>query len=156
MAKSRQRYTHPKIIDRPEFKSRIRHITEATLAASLWALWLYWISPIITLVLWLLGLQFFYQEVVSESRFYDLIEVLKNGGIVLLVIFLLQIVWIYYNYFAIFKRKGNRRRESRASNEEAIAKYFKMDADELKQAKKHNQVDFAWEGKEITITPRSS
>ena len=104
MAKSRQRNTYPPIINRPEFKSRLRHIAEAAIAASLWALWLYWISPILTVLLWLLGLKFFYQGVITESRFWELIEVLHNGGLALLAIFFLQLVWINYNYFMIFKR----------------------------------------------------
>ncbi|MBU0533872.1 MAG: poly-beta-1,6-N-acetyl-D-glucosamine biosynthesis protein PgaD [Candidatus Omnitrophica bacterium] len=153
MAKSRQRNSYPPIIDRPEFKSRLRHISEVAIAASLWALWLYWISPIFTVILWLLGLQFFYQKVITESRLWDLLEILHNGGLAFLVIFLMQLVWINYNYFIIFKRKGERRGKQPACNDEAMAMFFKVEPKLLKQAKEYNQIDIVVKGQEIIINP---
>ena len=59
MGKSRQRFAQPKIIDKPELKSPLRYLVEGSITLALWAIWGYWILPLLTLVLWLIGIEFF-------------------------------------------------------------------------------------------------
>ena len=156
MEESRQRVAHPKIIDRPELKSPLRHLVEGSITFALWAIWLYWILPLLTLFLWLLGFKIFYQELVAKAGFAELLELLRNGGIAILIIIILKFAWIYYNYFLMFKRKGERRKQVRISPDKVIAQFFKVDPEILEKAKKHHRINVVLEDKRIIIdTPHN-
>ncbi len=156
MEKSRQRNPHPKIIDRPELKSPIRHILEGSITLALWAVWLYWVLPLITLILWLLGIKMFYMQIFSEDIFMALIRILKNGGAAILIILTLKLIWIYYNYHIIFKRKGYRRKEFQAHPDKAASKFFEVDEELLEEVKSHKRIEVTLDGKQVTIKPPSS
>jgi len=111
MGKPRQRTTYSLIIDKPELKSPLRHLIEGSITLALWAIWIYWLIPLVTLFLWALGLKLFYQSVIVDVALFELIELLKSGGTVILIVIILNIIWIFYNYQMIFKRKGDRRKQ---------------------------------------------
>jgi len=157
MGKSRQRPAHPKIINRPELKSPLRHLVEGSITLALWAIWLYWIAPLLTLFLWLLGFKFFYLALFAKAGFAELVEVLRNGGLAILIIIILKFAWIYYNYFMIFKKKGERRKQVRISSDKVMAQFFNVDPELLEKAKKHHRVNVVLKDKGIIInTPSTS
>ena len=126
MGEPGQGITHPKIIDKPELKSPLRYLVEGSVTLALWAIWLYWVLPILTLFFWFIGLRFFFQTAISNVALRELAEILKDSGITILIIFVLKLAWIYYNYFAIFKRKGERRKQVSVCSDEAITKFFNI------------------------------
>lgn len=140
MGEPGQGYPHPKIIDRPELKSGFRHFLEGSITVMLWALWLYWILPVLTLLLWFFGLRFFFLKVFSKNILSELFEIIKNGGAVILIILTVTIIWIYYNYNFIFKRKGERRKRISVCPDETIAKFFDVEPQLLEKAKKNKRV----------------
>lgn len=152
MGKSRQRATDPKIIDRPELKSALRRVTEGSFTVVLWALWTYWALPIITLIFWLFGFGYFYQRLFSAHVVGQVYEVLKNGGLVILAILIIKLAWINYNYYAIFKRFGQRRRNVLVCPEEKIPKSFNIDFALIQKARKLSRLEVTLQNKTLTIT----
>ncbi|MFH1282652.1 MAG: poly-beta-1,6-N-acetyl-D-glucosamine biosynthesis protein PgaD [bacterium] len=133
MEKSGQRPTHSRIIDKHELKSPFRYIMEGAITLALWTLWLYWILPILTLLLWLLGLEFILYIIIPEITFMEIVSVLRNGGLVIISIFMLNIIWISYNYFIIFRLKGDRRKNVKPYHPHTIEKFFQIDPKVQKQ-----------------------
>jgi len=152
MGKSRQRVTDPKIIDRPELKSGLRRFTEGSFTAVLWALWAYWALPIITLILWLLGFRYLYHKLFSDHVVGQVYEVLKNGGLVILTLLMIKLVWINYNYYAIFKRFGQRRKNVLVCAEEKISRLFNIAPALIQKARSFSRLEVTLHNKELTIS----
>ena len=87
----------PEIIDDPKLRSPFRNFFEGSVTAALWLTWIYFIMPVVTLVLWVIGIRAGYHEFFLSNGFWGLVEVLKAAGWVLLLIFLINLVWAVYN-----------------------------------------------------------
>ena len=140
MGEPRQRNTHPRIIDKPELKSPLRHFTEGSITITLWVIWIYWLLPILTLFLWVFGFRLLYQLIFTDVDLNELAVILNNGGMVILVIFTLQILWVYYNFY-IFRKVGERRKTIRAYPEDKFAAFFGLDVKYLEELKKSNKIE---------------
>lgn len=151
MDESGQRATHPKIIDRPEFKSPLRHLTEGSITVVLWAIWLYWLLPVITVFLWVFGFKFFYQTLFASEGFAKLFEILRKGGVAVLVILTLQLVWIFYNHQFIFKKRGTRRKSAPIASDESMAQFFNLDLKLLQAARKKRTVKVVLKDNKLSI-----
>jgi len=127
------------IIDKPELKSILRKTTEGSITFILWVCWSYFIFPLINLFLWLLGIRFFYREVLSNQAYLYLLEVLQKGGFIIFVITLLIIGWIYYNYL-LFKKRGERRKGTKVITDKEIAAFYNIDPNTLNKFKRQSLV----------------
>ena len=152
MAESGQRSPHPKLIDRPELKSPFRHLAEGAVTTMLWAVWLYWLLPVVTIFLWAVGVKFFYETLFAGSGFSKLLEVLRNGGIGIIAILTLQLVWVYYNYKIIYKRLGERRKKGHIPSDKVITRMFKIDEAVLKEAREKSRVIVNFENNHLSIS----
>lgn len=152
MAEPGQGAAHPEIIDRPKLKSPFRHFVEGSVTLTLWAVWLYWILPILTIFLWLLGVRFFYYKIFLGRSLIQLLEVMKEGAIAILLIFILNLFWISYNYRFIFKRVGERRKQVRKCTDKMVADFFKIDLGILEKAKKERLINLTLTDKGFIIT----
>lgn len=151
MGESRPRVSYPQIIDKPELKSPLRHFLEGSITAGLWMLWAYGALPLLTVLLWALGIKFFYQKLLGESAFKQLVEILKNGGNVIIIILSIQLVWIYYNYYMIFKRLGRRRLQSTVCPDATFAAFFHVDQKILAEAKKRSRLEVSLKDHTLTV-----
>jgi poly-beta-1,6-N-acetyl-D-glucosamine biosynthesis protein PgaD len=141
----------PPIIDKPEFKSPLRYLFEGSFTLALWALWVYWILPIFTLLIWIAGIQLFRYEIFIKGGLEELINILKNGGRIVLFITLIMLGWTYYNYLW-FLRRGERRNKSELITfDKDIAQFFNVDVDLLKQLKKQNRIEVKLENGQIVL-----
>ncbi len=152
MGKPGQRYPHAPIIDKRELKTPTRRMVEGSITAMLWAMWMYWILPVVTVVLWTVGIKMFYRSLLEKEQFLQLHLVLKNGGLMLLAIFFTNLIWINYNYYFIFRRLGTRRKGSRQCEDREFAAFYSIDEKILTQAKQHNRFEITLADKKITIT----
>lgn len=139
--------SYPEIIDQPELKSPLRHLAEGSLTAFLWAVWLYWILPVFTLFLWVLGFRYSFNRLFPQVFFTELVEILRNGGLVILVIFVIKLIWINYNYYAIYKKRPERRKRVITCSERVMAQHFRVDPKLLAKAKRERRL-------EVTLTER--
>jgi poly-beta-1,6-N-acetyl-D-glucosamine biosynthesis protein PgaD len=151
MGESGPRVSYPQIIDKPKLKSPLRHFLEGSITAGLWALWAYGALPLLTIFLWALGIKFFYQKLLGENGFNQLVEILKNGGTVIIIILTIKLVWIYYNYYMIFKRLGRRRLQSTVCPDATFAAFFHVDQKILAEAKKHSRLEVSLKDHSLTV-----
>lgn len=151
MGEPGQRISPKKIIDKPELKSPARHLVEGSITAVLWVIWLYWVLPILTFFLWFFGLRFAYHQLFPLGGIRELLGILRNGGYAIIIIFILNLLWIYYNYRMIFKRLGERRRKESKTTHDLIAKTFDINPVVLEEAKKKNRLRVHLDGRKLTF-----
>ena len=139
------------IIDDPKLETPVRRNFEWTITFLAWAFWIYFLAPIATLILWVVGIRL----VALESFMLDHVAGLKSvigyytaGALVIWLIFSL---WNWYNY----KRFGhNDRRKPRPMVvDKELEKHFGVKADGLKQARHAMHVTIHTEGASFILTP---
>ena len=140
MEKSRQRLTYNTIIDQTELKSPFRYLVEGSLTLFLWSVWVYWISPIVTALLWFLGITIFQTQVITKSGFAEFMDILRNGGLLALFITLVMLICIYYNYLWFLKRGERRSNEVLISNDVEIARLCDVDPAALQEIKGNRRI----------------
>lgn len=113
---------------------------EGSLTVILWLVWVYFILPVFTVMLWFFGVKLFYQKLIIEGGLEQLGNILLNGGIAILVIFVLQTVWISYNYYFIFKRFGERRKPRDNYDAGVYAERFGITRETVERARGQSRI----------------
>ena len=143
--------SYPKIIDRPELKSPFRYLIEGSITLFLWSVWVYWILPVLTVILWFFGVELFHSIFITQAGYIEFIGILKAGGLVVLIISLIMLSWVYYNYFW-FLRRGERRNKSvLISLDKDVAEMFNVNIDLLKRAKIQHKIEVDLKDDEVAI-----
>lgn len=155
MDKSRQRHSQPEIIDIGEIKTPVRKVIEGVLTIALWAAWVYFILPFITLLAWIFGIQLFISETFVKGGFAELIYMLKSGGVIICSVVLVVLGWVYYNYRWFLKRGERRNRFEKIVLEEDLADYFKVDLKRLRQFKKDPNITISFEDDQMVLQSAS-
>lgn len=153
MGKPGPRSSHIEIIDRHDLKSPLRRAVEGVVTVALWAAWAYWILPVLlTVVLWVFGIRMIYLSLFDPEHLRELQEILFNGGISILVIFLFNIAWIAYNYHFIYRKFRKRRRQGCVSAEVRIAGHFKVPIGQIMEARKNNRFEISLSNGKAVVT----
>ncbi len=102
----------------------------------MWGVWVYLFMPLVNIVLWFLGIRYFYIEVIEKVGYKELIGLLNNMGWIVLILFVIMRVWGYYNYVRYGKK--DRRKGNPPLTVVQIADYFQITVEEFKtlQSKK--------------------
>lgn len=80
--------------------SRLRNVhrlAELTLTAFFWILWLYLITPLLSLLMWLAGYELFVEAMIVRGGYEALIDELRHYGLVILGILLTMLTWVQWN-----------------------------------------------------------
>jgi poly-beta-1,6-N-acetyl-D-glucosamine biosynthesis protein PgaD len=141
MEKSGQRITYTKIIDESVLKSPLRYLIEGSVTLFLWSLWVYWISPVVTAVLWFFGITLFQTELIVKAGLNEFLEILKTGGLLVLLITLFMLGWIYYNYLWFLKRGERRGANAALGSDENLARITGVDLNVLKEVRRKNRIE---------------
>lgn len=141
MEKSGQRIAYTKIIDEPALKSPFRYLIEGSVTLFLWSLWAYWISPVVTAVLWFFGIKLFQTEFIVKAGLDEFLEILKTGGLLVLLITLVMISWIYYNYLWFLKRGERRGANAALGSDENLARISGVDLHLLKEVREKSRIE---------------
>lgn len=102
------RLANPEIIDNGRLKSRFRILLESLLTLTFWTGFLYLLTPLVTIILWAMGFQIAYSQLVGAEGLSVLIKLMAQVGILLFIVGIIIICWGYYNYL-IFRIRGERR-----------------------------------------------
>ena len=108
----------PFIICHPERQSGVQHTMFSALTLSVWAVWLYLWLPLITTILWMVGIHWAYIQVFRGSRGVSLWVILW----ILIATSVILGSWSSYNHFR-FARKAQRR-QVQALAKSSIGKSF--------------------------------
>jgi len=117
------------IIDNPKLLTLPRIVGEWGVTTVMWLFWIYLLLPVISILLWMLGIHFFYQEVVYKAGYKHFLILCKNLGLTILIVFIILRAWGYYNYLAFGKR--NRRKVVRSTNPAELGELFNLSPDEV-------------------------
>lgn len=140
MEKSGPWSTHPEIINRQDLKSLGRRIMESFITLAFWTGFVYLLVPLVTLCLWVLGVQISYSELIGGQGLAQLTTIIKRGGITVLFITLMILGWGYYNYL-LFRIRGERR-NSQVSicYDEDFSALYHLDLQTLQAVKEQNRL----------------
>ncbi|HLA00847.1 MAG TPA: poly-beta-1,6-N-acetyl-D-glucosamine biosynthesis protein PgaD [Thermodesulfovibrionales bacterium] len=126
------------IIDKPKLKSFLRKTTELSFTSLMWGLWFYLFLPLLNLVLWVLGIQYFYIEVFELAGYKGLINLLLKAGWVILGVFLILRFWGYYNYWRFGKRE--RRKSFPSETLEKTVEYFQVSPEQIQDLQSSKEI----------------
>jgi poly-beta-1,6-N-acetyl-D-glucosamine biosynthesis protein PgaD len=113
-----------KIKDNPDLKGILRNLTEMSFTTMMWAFYAYLLLPVLNVVLWMLGIRYFYVEIVENVDYKELLNLFNKMGWTILVVFGIMRTWGYYNYQRFGKR--NRRKAMPYNNIEQLSNYFQI------------------------------
>ena len=113
---------------------------EGSITVILWVVWIYFILPVFTVMLWFFGVKLFYQKLIVEGGLEQLGSILLNGGIAVLMIFLLQTAWISYNYYFIYRRYGERRKSRESYDAGVYAEHFNVTRKTVENAREQSRI----------------
>ncbi len=112
------------VIENPSLRSIPRIIGEWGVTVLIWAFWVYLLSPLLSLGLWLLGIHFFYREVVVSAGYVEFFVLVRKLGLVVMSVFLLLRFWGLYNYWFFGRR--NRRNQVEETSFESLSRIFRL------------------------------
>jgi biofilm PGA synthesis protein PgaD len=82
---------------RPWERTDLQRVAEFTITTLFWLAWLYLIMPLVSLLLWLVGVQLFMDEMIVRGGLQALIEELLHYGLVVLAMLAATLVWVNWN-----------------------------------------------------------
>jgi biofilm PGA synthesis protein PgaD len=126
------------IIDKPKLKNFFRNITEMSFTSIMWGLWLYLFLPLLSISLWLLGVRYFYIEVIEKVGYKELINLWGKVGWGILGVFLVLRLWGYYNYWRFGKK--DRRRSLSPTTYETLSEHFHVSRERLSELQSNKEV----------------
>lgn len=126
------------IIDKPKLKSFLRKIAELSFTSLMWGVWLYLFLPLLNLILWLMGIRYFYIEVIELAGYKGLMNLLLKTGWVILGVFLILRLWGYYNYWRFGKKE--RRKSLPTGTSEKMAEYFQVSPEQIQDIQSSKEV----------------
>ena len=98
MEKSGPGITNPEIIDNWHLKSRTRIVLESFLTLAFWSGFVYLLAPMVTLILWVFGVQITYTELIRYQGLTELLKIIKDGFFIIFIVTICIVAWGYYNY----------------------------------------------------------
>jgi poly-beta-1,6-N-acetyl-D-glucosamine biosynthesis protein PgaD len=116
---------------------------EVALTAIFWGLWLYVIAPLVSILLWLAGVQVFVEQMITLGGYEHLLGKLTTYGLVILGIVFTTFAWVVWN----IRRYGRRNTRRRAPplvtlKETASAAGMRPDAIRRLQRQRRLVIDF--------------
>jgi poly-beta-1,6-N-acetyl-D-glucosamine biosynthesis protein PgaD len=155
MEKSGSRASNPEIIDSWRLKSRSRILLESFVTLAFWTGFLYLLIPMVTLLLWIFGFKIAYAELIGAEGLRELVRIIKDSGIIILIITLIIMAWGYYNYL-LFRIRGDRR-GSRVMIcfDEDFANRYHLDLQTLRAAKEEPRLCVTLADEHIAVEPPS-
>ncbi|HQL90719.1 MAG TPA: poly-beta-1,6-N-acetyl-D-glucosamine biosynthesis protein PgaD [Syntrophales bacterium] len=154
MEKPGQGPPHPEVFVQDEVRSLLRRFVEDTITVVCWGIYLYLLLPLLTLVLWVFGVQTIYDQIIGEKGYEELARLLQNGGITVLVIFLIVSGWTYYNYLWFLRRGERRGGRVKISSDVEMAGMLGTDSAALEEIRKARRMEIRVDGPLYRVTAR--
>jgi len=141
-----------KIIDEPERRSLLRKAVEFFVTANFWAVLLYLLVPVFTLLLWLISVEtgydaFFFHEQATKG----LIEILLEMGLVTGISFIVMRGWAYYNLKRFGKKDRRKHLVLGEKENQMLAEIHQVDPALLQQLQSEKEV--VWTANIAEIIP---
>jgi len=135
-------------------KSPLRKFVEDFITVVCWGLYLYLLLPLLTLVLWVFGVQTIYDQIIGAKGYEELVRLLQNGGITVLIIFLIVSGWTYYNYLWFLRRGERRGGQVKISSDVEMAGMLGTDSTAMGEIRKARRLEIRVDGPLYRITAK--
>jgi biofilm PGA synthesis protein PgaD len=141
----------PCIISHPERQSGAQHTMFSALTLSVWVLWLYLWLPLITTILWMVGIRWAYIQVFRGSRgvsLWVIVWIMTATAVILGS-------WSSYNHFRFAKKA--QRRQVQALAKSSIGKSFNISSATLSVLLRERRLNLYFDDAEqlIRVVPVS-
>ena len=154
MEKPGQGPPHPEVFVEDKVKSPLRKFVEDSITVVCWGIYLYLLLPLFTLVLWVFGIQTIYDQIIGEKGYEELARLLQNGGITVLVIFLIVSGWTYYNYLWFLRRGERRGGQVKISSDVEMSGMLGTDSTAMEEIRKSRRLEVRVDGPLYRITAK--
>lgn len=74
-----------------------RLLIEAAATTFFWGVWIYLVTPLVTLALWYAGIRVFQSEMVEQSGYQAFIEQSEQYGMVVVAMLVITLAWVFWN-----------------------------------------------------------
>jgi len=139
----------PYVIEKPQLKTNMTKGVEAAVTTVAWAVWLYFAMPVLTMVLWYLGVRLVLAEQLFGTHYLGLLSVVRIYAIVLLSMWLALSCWSLYNRRRF--RGRDRRTFAPLATDEDLAAFFRVEVTAVKSARAARRVAVHFDGPEISL-----
>lgn len=125
------------IINQPHLQSLQQKCGSVFMSILSWMLWIYFLWPIFTLGVWLMGVKDLSDDIRWFGGYKSLLDMLALYGEIIVLIALLWLIWSLFLSWL-----SNRKTPSAASpvTEQAMSTTFKVAKQQLQQAKKSHKI----------------
>ncbi len=95
----------------------------------MWAFWLYLLLPLLNIVLWFLGIRYFYMEVLEKAGYRQLLGLLGKMGWAFIIVFAILRSWGYYNSRRFGKK--DRRKDVSSATAERLSEFSHLSPEQI-------------------------
>lgn len=115
-----------------------------------WLLWFYLILPLLSLLLWIVGVQYFVETMIYREGYQPLLIALQHYSVVLLAIIAVLFGWIWWN---VARYRGLTRRRSQGSyvSIPELSEFFGVDTDQVAALKAATYVTVSFHDHTMTF-----
>ena len=122
----------------------IQRSAEITVTSLFWLAWLYLVMPLLSLLLWIAGIELFADEMIDRGGMQALIEELIQYGTIVLGMFFLTLVWISWNLHHYGKH--NKRTHSPVPvRYEELAMYSGLSVSRIEEIQKSKRISLTFD-----------
>jgi len=120
------------LIDKPEAKTVWQHISDLSFTSVMWATWLYLFLPVINMLMWVLGLSYYYTELTEDASYIQMQSLFETTGWTIVIAFLVLRLWGLWNYMYFGRPVRDRRHKVvRSTSIDAISEHYKLPPKEV-------------------------
>lgn len=139
------------IIDTPALKSTLRHGTELTVTVVAWLVWFYLLMPLITFLMWIVGLRLFFVKQFMLDSMTGLASVFLYYLATMAIIGLVLTLWNVYN--REIHGGPDRRTHANPVDEEELSKFFDIPVIDIKSSKSARHISVSFTDDRISLSP---
>jgi len=96
-----------------------------------WGLWLYFILPLVSLLLWFAGIHIFVEQMVMLGGYQSFLDQLLDYGLVILGMMVLTLIWINWNK-QYYGARNNRSRQPAPVTHQELADFAGVPPETIK------------------------
>lgn len=130
-----------------------RHVTELMITVIFWGLWVYLVTPLLSLLLWFVGIYLFVDRMVTLGGYEAFAEQLVNYGSVVFTMWLTLTLWVIWN----LRRYGQRNRRTEPPpyvTDDQIAEAMHLPAEMISRVHGSRQIYLHFDGHERPVVEK--
>ena len=119
------------IINAPGLQTMRQRFASSFVTLIFWGVWIYLWLPLVSLLAWMVGIDLFYQQMIVQSGYQSVFELVGWFALVILFMAVTLLGWARYNQF-LFRGK-DRRKNVKAVEIVEIADRFQVNVFQLRE-----------------------